>query len=58
MLSVITIFFYRDSVIVAFGDMFISLYSGFVIFSILGYMAHDLGVEVKDVADEGRSCNL
>jgi len=30
-----------------------SVYAGFVIFSVLGYMAAQAGVEVKDVVDSG-----
>ncbi len=31
-----------------------SFYAGFVIFSVLGYMANQKGVEVKDVATDGK----
>ena len=33
-----------------------SLYAGFVIFSVLGYMAKQAGVDVEDIADSGKFC--
>ena len=44
---------YRDAWIISFTDTFTSLLAGFVIFSILGSLAHELGVDVKDVVDSG-----
>ena len=44
---------YRDAWIISFADTFTSLLAGFVIFSILGSLAHELGVDVKDVVDSG-----
>ena len=41
--------------LVTVGNCLTSLYAGFVIFSILGYMANQQGVEVKDVASSGQS---
>ena len=35
-----------------------SIYAGFAIFSVLGFMAVQKGVEVEDVADEGREIPL
>ncbi len=43
-----------DSMFVATINCATSLFAGFVIFSILGFMANDLGVEVKDVVDSGK----
>ncbi|GFR66302.1 sodium- and chloride-dependent betaine transporter [Elysia marginata] len=43
----------RDSLIVAIGDSFTCVLGGFVIFSYLGYMAGQLGVDVEDVAASG-----
>ncbi|KAI0240679.1 Sodium- and chloride-dependent glycine transporter 1 [Lamellibrachia satsuma] len=43
----------KDAYIVAIGDCITSVFAGFVIFSIIGYMAHELGVDVDQVADEG-----
>jgi len=44
---------YRDSIIFACVNSGTSLYGGFVIFSVLGFMAQKQGVEVKDVAKGG-----
>lgn len=43
----------RDSLIVSLGNCMTSIFGGFVIFSYLGYMAGQLGVEVEDVAADG-----
>ncbi|XP_041467918.1 sodium- and chloride-dependent GABA transporter 2-like isoform X1 [Lytechinus variegatus] len=45
--------FVRDAVIFACTNSGTSLYSGFVIFSVLGFMAGRQGVEVEDVATSG-----
>ena len=49
------IFEYRDAVIFACTNSGTSLYSGFVIFSVLGFMAGRQGVEVAEVATSGNS---
>jgi len=43
----------RDSIVVATGDMLTSIFSGLVIFAILGYMANEMGVDVSQVAKQG-----
>jgi len=45
--------FDRDAVIVGMGNCLTSFFAGFVIFGIIGYMAHELGVKVEDVAAQG-----
>uniref|UniRef100_A0A8C0FH27 Transporter n=1 Tax=Bubo bubo TaxID=30461 RepID=A0A8C0FH27_BUBBB len=44
---------YRDSIIISITNCATSVYAGFVIFSILGFMANHLGVDVSNVADHG-----
>lgn len=44
---------YRDALLTATVNSATSFLAGFVIFSVLGYMAHRKGVDVKDVAAEG-----
>jgi len=44
---------YRDAVLVGVGNCLTSFFAGFVIFGIIGFMAHELGVKVEEVADEG-----
>ncbi|CAN8006031.1 unnamed protein product, partial [Ixodes pacificus] len=44
---------YRDVYIIACTDLFVSLLGGVVVFSVLGNMAHNLGVAVPDVVSSG-----
>ncbi|KAL8614152.1 hypothetical protein ACOMHN_026369 [Nucella lapillus] len=44
---------YRDALIVSLLNCSTSIYAGFVIFSILGFMAHEKGVSVAQVAKHG-----
>jgi len=44
---------FRDSLIVPITNILTSFYAGFVIFSVLGYMALTKGVDVADVAASG-----
>ena len=43
----------RDSVVFAFTNSLTSFLAGFVIFSVLGYMAQEHGVSVAEVAESG-----
>ena len=46
-------FRYRDSLFVSILNCLTSLFAGFVIFSIVGFMAHESGKEVDDVVTQG-----
>ena len=46
---------FRDAVLVGMGNCCTSFFAGFVIFGIIGYMAHELGVEVEEVAAQGEA---
>ena len=43
----------RDSILVPIINCVTSVFAGFAIFSVLGYMAQQKGVDVKDVATSG-----
>lgn len=44
---------FRDSLVIAIGNCLTSFFAGFVIFGIVGFMAHELGVPVSEVAAQG-----
>ncbi|OQV11692.1 Sodium- and chloride-dependent GABA transporter 3 [Hypsibius exemplaris] len=44
---------YRDCLILCTVNSFTSFFAGFVIFAVLGFMAHEQGVDVKDLALDG-----
>ncbi|XP_055338317.1 sodium- and chloride-dependent GABA transporter 2-like [Paramacrobiotus metropolitanus] len=44
---------YKHSLALCACDSLTSIFAGFVVFSVLGFMAHEMGVEVKDVAESG-----
>jgi len=43
----------RDAIIVPIVSCGTSFFAGFVIFSIMGFMAHDAGIKVEDVVNSG-----
>jgi solute carrier family 6 (neurotransmitter transporter, glycine) member 5/9 len=44
---------FRDAIVVATGNVLTAFFSGFVIFGVIGFMAHEMGVSVDKVATEG-----
>ena len=44
---------YLDAIVVSVMDCVTSVFAGLVIFAIIGYMAHELGVKLDEVASEG-----
>lgn len=44
---------YKDSLIVSVSNILTSIFAGFVIFSVIGYLAHELKVDVEHVVDQG-----
>ena len=47
-------FHFRDAIICCAADGFTSLYGGFVIFSVIGYIAHDANMNITSVATSGQ----
>lgn len=48
------ILFFRDCIITTGVNCFTSFFSGFVIFTYLGFMSHKQGVPISSVATEGK----
>lgn len=46
----------RDALLTSTVNCVTSFFSGFAIFSVLGYMAYKHGVSIEDVATEGKCC--
>ncbi|XP_053670663.1 sodium- and chloride-dependent glycine transporter 2-like [Anopheles nili] len=44
---------YRDAIVVAISNILTSFFSGFVIFAIIGFLAHELDTDVANVIDQG-----
>ena len=46
---------YRDTLLIAVLNSVTSIFAGFVIFSIVGFMSVSTGKEVEDVVSQGKS---
>ena len=44
---------HRDALIIGLCNSLTSVYAGFVVFGVVGFMAHQKGVDVADVVDAG-----
>ena|SRR6218665_2110218 len=49
---------FRDAVVINVVSFCTSLYAGFAVFSIIGYMAHEYGVPIQEVIKSGESTDL
>ena len=52
---IINYYLYRDALLVAIINCSTSIFAGFVIFSVIGYMAKITGEDIANVVDSGRS---
>ena len=52
MILIVDIYF-RDSLLFAACNSGTSLFAGFLIFSVLGFMAHETGLDIREVAESG-----
>lgn len=50
----IAYYIHRFAITVPLINCATSIYAGFVVFAVLGYMAHEAGVDVKDVVNSGK----
>lgn len=52
-LTKLNIIYFRDAIIVPIVNCGTSVFAGFAIFSVIGYMATELNLKVEDLADAG-----
>lgn len=45
--------FHRDGICLSIANSATSIYAGFAIFSVLGFMAHELGTDISNVVSQG-----
>ena len=49
---------FRDAIVINIVSFFTSLYAGFAVFSVIGYMANEYGIKVEEVIDSGKLLSL
>jgi len=54
-LELLTLTFFRDTLIVSLGNCSTSIFAGFVIYSYLGNLAHEMNTSVDVVSKDGKS---
>lgn len=52
--AAVVCFFFRSSLYLCFLNSCTSVVAGFAVFSVLGFMAHEQGVPIADVAESGK----
>ena len=52
------VYFYRDSIILTLVSEGTSIFGGFAIFTIVGYMAHQTGKPVDEVVQAGKGTSI
>jgi hypothetical protein len=50
------ILFFRDAIIVCLMDLLTGFAGGFVIFSVLGHVAHESGINIENFNQSGSFC--
>jgi SNF family Na+-dependent transporter len=54
----LNVFLIRDAIFIGFADLGTALLSGSVVFAVLGFLAHELGVTVGEVVQSGEGLSF